>query len=100
MRLDHPDKHGVTKRQHYAQAGKHLPPIEIDSDCGHVWRWFIMLSAQRGSGAFGPCPISIRDIQAFSSVFGVAVLPWEARAILEMDVAYLAELNKANSKNG
>jgi hypothetical protein len=55
-----------------------------------------MLSAQRVSSGFGPCPISVRDIQAFSSVFEVAVLPWEARAILEMDIAYLQELGKAN----
>lgn len=55
----------------------------------HVWYIFLELSGQRTGNGFGPNPIQFSEIQAWQQVTRKRLQPWEIRAILAMDRAYL-----------
>lgn len=57
----------------------------------HVWQWFIELHNVRGGNGFGPMPIGYREIRDWAEMSGVHVEPWELRAIVAIDRAFLAE---------
>lgn len=63
-----------------------------------VWGLFLKLHEQRGV-AFGPCPISYRDMVALARISGEAIRPWEAEIIRALDRAYLAAVSKAETKS-
>lgn len=64
----------------------------------HLWEWFWQLHGRRGYG-FGPSPIAVEALSAFSSVMRMPMAPWEALAIMAMDDAYLSEANPPKSKS-
>lgn len=73
-----------------------LPPL-----AAHVWRYFIDLSRTRGGTGFGPAPISRHDIHAWEADEAQVLEPWERRALLAIDVAYLNSVaNTMNAKEG
>lgn len=59
-----------------------------------VWGYFCELGAARGSSGFGPASISFTEIQAWSSLMGVQLTPWEVSMIRRLDVAFLTTTAK------
>lgn len=55
----------------------------------HVWAWFLELHQARGGNGFGPSPISFRDLRDWTEMTRTRPEPWEVRAILKIDQAYL-----------
>jgi hypothetical protein len=60
----------------------------------YIWHWFLSLHAGRGSGGFGPNPINITEIKAWSEIEGVRLTWWELKALRGMDAAYMAVATK------
>lgn len=58
----------------------------------HVWGWFLDLHQTRGSNGFGPSPLAYRDIRDWSELTGQRLEPWEVRAIMGIDRAYLSAM--------
>jgi hypothetical protein len=74
------------------QTGKR--PAQLDGpdlpDQGaHLWGWFADLSRGRQMGGMGPSRLTYADMQAWIALMGVAVEPWEIRALLRIDSAWL-----------
>jgi hypothetical protein len=51
------------------------------------------------SAGMGAAPLSWREIMAWQEGTGVRLMPWEARLIRSLSVAYLAESRAAESEN-
>jgi len=54
----------------------------------HVWRWWVSLCETRPANGFGLQPLSRHDLHAWEADEGVALEPWERRAIFAIDAAY------------
>ncbi len=63
----------------------------------HVWAYFADLHATRGGTGFGPAPLSRVEIQAWERDECIRLAPWERRAILRIDAAFLAAHAKAQA---
>jgi hypothetical protein len=61
-----------------------MPPM-----AGHVWAAFLDLCRTRQSSGMGPGPITRHDIRAWEADEFTALEPWERRAILALDTAWL-----------
>ena len=62
-----------------------------------MWFVFLELSGQRTGTGWGPNPIQFTEVEAWQRLTGRTLKPWEVRAILAMDRAFLvisAELAK------
>ena len=88
---------GCTRRQHLEAAarasGEILPelvPMPIPGGCAAIWSAFVELNARRGSGAFGPLPISLADVDCWQRLMGVALTPWEIETLFLLDSAAMA----------
>lgn len=68
----------------------------MPAECVHLWRWFVELSAARGSNGWGPNPISYLDIEAWSRLTRTIINPAEVRAIIALDQAFLTERAEAD----
>lgn len=55
-----------------------------------LWRIFCELHRCRGSTGYGPAPITLHDIEAWSRLIGGSLEGWEIKALLEIDGAFLA----------
>lgn len=72
------------------------PPAELavapmpDSVDG-VWGAFISLANTRGSSGFGPCAISLSEIDAWQRLNHCTLTPWEIDTLLALDQAWLAD---------
>jgi hypothetical protein len=71
------------------------PPMP--ESCAHLWRWFLELSAARGSNGWGPNAINYGDILAWSRLTRTIIRPVEVRVILHLDHIYLANTAKAET---
>lgn len=69
-----------------AQLAEALPLPEL---ARHVWGYFAELSRFRGSNGFGPNPITPTGIKDWCWLAGMKLDPWEIRAIVLLDEAYL-----------
>ena len=56
----------------------------------HVWTWFSDLNLTRGSGGMGIARITRLEIRAWEEDEGHRLQPWERKAILSIDAAYVA----------
>lgn len=67
-----------------------------------IWAIFIALNATRGSGGFGPLPISNLEIEAYARLNRETLRPWEREILRAMDVAYMqAVMNRGEpEQNG
>jgi hypothetical protein len=57
------------------------PPMGTEA----LWNVFLSLNNSRGSGGFGPAPISLSSIAAYSKLYSVRFTPWELDVLLELD---------------
>lgn len=60
----------------------------------YLFNWFLELSAARGSGGFGPAPITYPDIYTWAKLTRRAPAPWEVETIKGLDAAYLTVMNE------
>ena len=61
--------------------------LEIPLAAVHVWRWFVDVDNGRAGES-----LSYADIEAWGRVCEEIIRPWEARALLAMDLARRAEI--------
>ncbi|MDX3973300.1 hypothetical protein [Shinella sp.] len=71
-----------------------MPP-----EAEHIWSWFIELDKARQVGMQAN-PIAFSDIQAFAALSGVAMLPWEVRALRSLDHAILTATKSKSPRGG
>ncbi len=57
----------------------------------HVWYWFHELSSTRQNG-MGINPITHAEIMAWAWLTGIKPLPWEVKAIKDIDSAFIASV--------
>ena len=67
---------------------------ELPEPVKYLWGFFLDLSRQRGSNGFGVLPLSYSDIHAWQQLNELSLDRWELDAILRLDGAYLACVNK------
>jgi len=58
-----------------------------------LWDLFASLSSHRRSG-LQPQPLTFTDIQAWCRLYGLALTAWELDTLLQMDVAFMAALQR------
>jgi len=63
--------------------GPRLPPL-----AAHVWGWWADIAQTRGGSGFGPNPLTRVEVRAWEADEGVALDPWERRAIYRLDAAW------------
>lgn len=68
------------------------PPIP--EELQYLWGFFLDLSRQRASNGFGILPLQYSDILAWLVLNQLSLDRWELDAILRLDGAYLASVNK------
>jgi hypothetical protein len=78
------DPEAICELEHQPQ----LPPL-----AAHLWLAFIDLSRSRRTGMAGPEPISRADIRLWEEDECTTLQPWERRALLALDAAWLKSLN-------
>lgn len=69
-------------------------PPELDGpECPppllYLWEWFLELSAARGSGGFGPNPISYCDIADWARLYARDPQPFEVRCLVDIDREFM-----------
>lgn len=65
-----------------------------------IWAIFLALNATRGSGGFGPLPISNVEIEAYLRLNGEIMRPWEMEIVRAMDRAYMEAAMNRNADGG
>lgn len=102
MRLEAPDKNGVTRREHAEQLARQLniepeeavvrmglEEPEVPPEALHTWDMFWELSAGRTSNGFGPNPLGFEILHSYTTLIGLTPTPWAVRTLRAMDNAYL-----------
>jgi hypothetical protein len=100
-------KNRATYRQHLEAAAKQgdpeaewelasQPPLPVGMD--HVWGYFMDLHQTRPAGGFGPGRIPRTEIAAWQDQEGIALQPWEIRAITVLDAAWIAAVAEQQEK--
>ena len=79
--------HIASIRRQKGQEEAHAPALPLDF--AHVWNAFIELHQCRGSGGFGPNPISFTEIASYRHVTGIDLSPWEVKVIRALDTVYI-----------
>lgn len=64
----------------------------------HIINRLVEMGISQSNG-MGSSPISWREIEAWQTLTGVALAPWEARLLRKLSSDYLAESRKAESEN-
>ena len=64
----------------------------------YLWGWFHELNAGRGGTGFGPAKIGWADIMAWAQLTGNVPEPWEAFALMRLDVAYINAMSEKPEK--
>jgi hypothetical protein len=101
LKLNWPDKNGVTLREHYEQAGwwEKLEAPEIPEAGTQVWNWYWELDGARGHSGSGTLPISFGDIKDWIELNGANPTPGEIGIIRRLDSEYMSFVNKQNKKD-
>jgi len=63
----------------------------LPQSVSYLWSAYIRLHARRSSNGFGSNPLTWSDIEAFSRLSGIRLLPWEVEIIESIDNAYIAK---------
>lgn len=58
-----------------------------------VWNIFSTLHRSRGAGAAAQNPITFTEIDAWSRLMQVTLVPWEVELVRALDDEYFASLN-------
>lgn len=69
-------------------------PLEL----GYLWGWYCELANARTSNGFGANPITWVDMCAWAAMTGNKPEPWEIRAIMRLDGAFLKAMNTEEKK--
>lgn len=95
--LSAPMADGAPKRQHLerveSRTGRRPPELDtppIPAWAEHIVDWWAELNAARGGNGMGPNPIGWADLAAWASLTATTPSPFEVRAILALDQAWLA----------
>jgi hypothetical protein len=64
-------------------------PPEIPNGFEYLISHFALINRARGSGFNGPLAISFTELKAFSELLDITLEPWEVRALLRLDAAYI-----------
>lgn len=100
MELGQKQPDGATLRQHLLRLRENTGrrddrlDVRIPPEGRPLWDVFAQLSASRPSGGFGPSPIGPSDMQAWCTLRGVQLTPWEADTLSAMDAALIAAAAK------
>lgn len=70
-----------------------MPPVGEESYLLQIWFDLGMI----GSGAMGAIQLSAQEIQAWSSLSGIELEPWEYTCIRKMSSVYLSMLSKGEN---
>lgn len=62
-----------------------------------LWEALCELRAS-ASGGLGVAPISLRDVQAYSEVYGVEFSPWEVETLLSADASVMVRIAEQTRK--
>jgi hypothetical protein len=100
---------GVTYREHYEsivrQGGKVPEPLanapERPELLLYLWQSFCASTARRTFKHGVPVTISNFELQAWMTLHGTDLLPWEVKVLDSLEQAYVAyHIKKAAAKNG
>lgn len=82
-----------TRLARFKEAGAEppLPPIE---HAGRLLSHLLDLGLA-GSGGMGPTPVAWHELQAWQRLTGQPLQPWQARALRQASVEYVAQLGKS-----
>lgn len=70
----------------------------LSEEVAHLWGYFQDLHGTRPDNGFGPCRIPRTEIAAWQDQEGVALQPWEVRAITLMDAAWISAMAEQQPK--
>ena len=62
-----------------------------------LFDWFVEIGMVMATG-MGSAPLSWAEIAAWQHSVGVTLMPWQARLIRHLSVAYIAQQSKAESE--
>lgn len=79
---------------HSEVAAQELVGPPCPDDLRYIWEWFVELSSSRTSNGFGANPLGWATLEAWSRITCVQLLPYERRALLALDRAYLAIMSE------
>lgn len=94
--LDCAEPDGHTKRAHLLSGWKQtgiqpdeLKVTEPPEGAAVVWNYYNALATRRTYGQAGPQPITWEAMHAWQSVSQLRLRPWELRAVLALDDAFI-----------
>jgi len=85
------------KRAEY-EADLETPPFPIP--LAYLWAAYQRLRRRKGGSGFGISPLEWPDIDAFSRLSGLRLLPWEVAMLEKLDDAYIRNAADALKNNG
>jgi len=65
-----------------------LPPFP--EALRYLWSAFVRIRRRNAGNGFGPTPITWADLDAYSRLSGLRLLPWEIEIIERLDDLHLA----------
>lgn len=83
---------------HWKQTGEKPDALDFEpcpEELKYLWRWFVELNQGRGNSGFGPCALSYLEIEAWSRLNRVVLMPHELKALKQLDVVYLNSQGEA-----
>jgi len=72
---------------------KEMEPKEIPHSVIYLWQCFLYLSGSRQAGFSGPNKIPYTEIEAWSRLNGIQLLPIEVEVIKKLDDLYVRIIN-------
>lgn len=98
---------GCTKREHLESLARQGDPDalaelaavpRLPHRAAHVWEAFLDLCQTRGHGGLGPLPLNRLEIHAWEQDEATHLEPWERRAILLLDRAWMRAQAEAQER--
>ena len=72
---------------------------EFPMSAMYLWRVFHRIRSRKGGAGMGISPLEWPDIEAFSRLSGMRLLPWEVTMIEKMDDLWLRSMAEATRSN-
>ena len=66
-----------------------LKPPPFPSLLDYLWEWYKQISEGRTGGGFGISHLSWLDLNAWCTMTGTKLNPWEAKAMIEIDTLFV-----------
>lgn len=90
---------GSTRRDHAASLAQRgsvpseLAARECPEGAWYLWEHFQSMNTRRTSNGYTLNPLSHQEVQAWAARHGVAVAPWEARVLDQLESLYLTTVS-------